>query len=138
MSYMRKEFMIENTAERVWEAVRDFAAVHQALAPGFVTDTHVEGDRRIVTFAGGAVAHERLVSLDEDARRVAYTVVGGSLTPEHHHASMQVFAVEPSRCLFVWIVDVLPQEIAGPLAGMVEAGARVIKETLDIGAAPAA
>ncbi|MFE5326687.1 hypothetical protein ACFRCG_09900 [Embleya sp. NPDC056575] len=29
---------------------------------------------------------------DDTARRVAYAVIGGSMAPKHHHASMQVLA----------------------------------------------
>ncbi|MGW7007892.1 SRPBCC family protein [Streptomyces sp. NPDC054933] len=134
MPHIRKEFLIDNAAENVWAAVRDVGAVHRRLAPGFVTDTRLEVDTRVVTFANGVVVHELLVDIDDDARRVAYAVVDGTLTPKHHHASMQVFADGEERTRFVWITDVTPD--AGPIAEMVDQGARVMKQTLETRTAP--
>ncbi|MEU9947844.1 SRPBCC family protein [Streptomyces sp. NPDC047939] len=136
MAHIRKEFLIDNAPENVWEALRDVGAVHARLAPGFVTDTRMEEDIRIVTFANGVVAHELLVDIDEEARRVAYAVVGGSLAPKHHHASMQVSADADGRSRFVWTIDVAPDELAGPIGEMAEQGALVMQRTLN--GAPAA
>ncbi|MGP4012529.1 SRPBCC family protein [Streptomyces sp. 4N124] len=131
MAHIHKEFLIDNTPEKVWEALREVGAVHQRLVPGVVTDTHLEADTRVVTFANGVVVHELLVDIDDEARRVAYAVVGGSLAPKHHHASMQVFADGTEHSRFVWITDVTPDDLAGPIAEMVDQGARVIKQTLE-------
>jgi hypothetical protein len=56
----------------VWEAVRDVGAVHTRLAPGFVVDTRLEADTRVVTFANGLVARELIVDIDDDARRLVF------------------------------------------------------------------
>ena len=71
MASIRKEILIKARSEDVWEAIRDFGALHQRLVPGFVTDCRVEGEARIVTFANGMVARELLVDLDDQARRLA-------------------------------------------------------------------
>ncbi|MBW5248714.1 SRPBCC family protein [Streptomyces sp. P01-B04] len=136
MAHIRKEFLIDNAPENVWEALRDVGAVHARLAPGFVTDTRMEEDIRIVTFVNGVVAHELLVDIDEEARRVAYAVVGGSLAPKHHHASMQVSADADGRSRFVWTIDVAPDELAGPIGEMAEQGALVMQRTLNAAPAP--
>ena len=47
-----------------------------------------EGDVRVITFGNGMVVREKLVGIDDAARRVAYTVVGGGAA--HHNASAQV------------------------------------------------
>jgi hypothetical protein len=90
MAHIHKEFLVDSAPDNVWAAVRDVGEVHRRLAPGFVTDTRLEADIRVVTFANGVVVHELLVDIDDEARRVAYAVVGGALAPKHHHASMQV------------------------------------------------
>ncbi|MFI6864410.1 SRPBCC family protein [Streptomyces sp. NPDC050421] len=131
MAHIRKEFLIDNAPESVWEALRDVGAVHERLAPGFVTDTRMEADVRIVTFANGAVVHELVVDIDDEARRVAYAVVGGSMAPKHHHASMQVLAETGGRSRFVWTTDVTPDELAGPIGEMVEQGSLVMQEALN-------
>ena len=74
----------------MWDAVRDFGALHRRLVPGFVTAVELEGTTRTVTFANGTQAREVLVDSDDQARRLVYAVVGGRLTA--HSASVQVFA----------------------------------------------
>jgi hypothetical protein len=72
---IRKDALIDARPEGVWTAVRDFGAVDERLAPGFVVDTRLDGDARIVTFFNGAVARELLVDIDDEARRLVYSVV---------------------------------------------------------------
>ena len=67
MASIHKDIPIDAHPDDVWAAVRDFGAVHQRLAPGFVTDARLEGDARIVTFHNGNVAREILVDCDDDA-----------------------------------------------------------------------
>ena len=82
-----------------------------------------------MTFANGMVARELIVDVDDNERRVAYAVVGGQ--PKHHHASMQVFADGEERSRLVWITDLLPNELAPTIGGMVEQGTAVMKRTLE-------
>lgn len=134
MASIHKELLIQVSPEDVWAAIRAFGAVHERLAPGFVVATHLEGDTRTVTFANGAVVRERLVALDDQARRLAYTVVDGSAT--HHNASMQVFAAGSQDSRLVWITDLLPDEVAPIINELVEQGACTIKQTLEAQCAP--
>jgi carbon monoxide dehydrogenase subunit G len=129
MASIHKEMLIKARPEDVWAAIRDVGAVHQRLAPGFVIDTRLDGDARIVTFANGAVVRERLVDIDDQARRFAYAAVGGRTT--HHNASMQVFAEGSERSRLVWITDLLPNEVAATITELVEQGARTMKQTLE-------
>jgi hypothetical protein len=55
--------------------------------------------------------------------------VGTQLT--HHNASAQVFADGEGGTRFVWIADLLPNEMAGPISAMIEQGIGVIKQTLE-------
>lgn len=133
MTSIRKAIVINAPADVVWAAVRDVGAVNERLAPGFVVDAHLEGDARVVTFANGLIARERIVDIDDEQQRLAYASVGGTLT--HHNASLQVFADEGDRSRLVWITDLLPDELAGPVREMVEQGAEVMKQTLESQAA---
>src|SRR5688572_12369022 len=130
MASIRKEILIENRPETVWAAVRDVGAVHERLAPGFVVDTRLEEDVRIVTFANGLVARELIVDLDDTARRLVWAVVG-SPRLTHHNASLQVFADGDGRSRVVWIADLRPDEAAPTIAAMIEQGLAVMKKTLD-------
>jgi hypothetical protein len=129
MATIYKEFVVQAGVDQVWDALRDFGAVHQRLAPGFVTDCRLEEEgARVVTFANGAVARELLVGVDESARRLCYTVAGSQAA--HHNASAQVFAEGPERTRFVWITDVLPHEHAKYIDAMMAQGAEVMKSAL--------
>jgi hypothetical protein len=129
MASIHKEIVIDGRPEHVWAAVRDFGAVHQRLARGFVTDTRLDGEARVVTFANGYVARELLVDMDDTARRIAYAGVPGRLT--HYNASMQIFSEGAERTRLVWIADLLPNEMASVIRGMIEEGSKAIKATLE-------
>ncbi len=129
MASIRKEILLNNRAEDVWAAVRDFGAVHQRLAPGFVVNAQLDGDARVVTFGNGLVARERLIDLNDETRRLVYAVVGERFT--HDNASVQVFADGEERSRLVWIRDMLPNELAGPIDAMMEQATGVMKQTLE-------
>jgi carbon monoxide dehydrogenase subunit G len=130
MASIHTEILIDSPAERVWDAVRDVGAVHTRLAPGFVADTRLEGDARVVTFGNGLVARELIVDVDDPARRVVWAVVG-SARLTHHNASLQVFDSGGGRSRVVWIADLLPNEVAGDIRGLIEQGMAVMKKTLE-------
>lgn len=129
MASIRKEFSIVARPADVWDAVRDFGALHERLVPGFVVDARMEGDARIVTFANGMVAREVLVDLDDENRRLVYAVVGGR--PTHYNASVQVFADGEEGSRLVWVIDLLPNDLAASVGAMAEQGAKVMKRTLE-------
>ena len=129
MASIHKEIVIEARPEDVWDAIRDVGAIHRRLAPGFVVDTKLEGDARIVTFANGLVVRELIVDMGDAARRLVWSVVGGPMT--HHNASLQVFAEGDGRSRVVWIADLLPDDLAATIADMIEQGMGVMRQTLE-------
>ena len=128
MASIHREVLIHAGAAEVWDAIRDVGAPHKRLAPGFLVDTLLEGDARVVTFANGLVARELIVDIDDQARRLVWAVVGGRLT--HHNASLQVFPDGEERCRVVWIADLLPHELASTIGGLIEQGLGVMQQTL--------
>src|SRR5215831_17668093 len=120
MASIRREMVLNVEREKVWDALRDVGALHTRLARGFVTDCRLDGDARMVTFANGLTVRELLVDVSEAEQRVSWSAVGGRLS--HHNASAQVFADGPTRSRFVWIADLLPNEIAPAIAGMIDQG----------------
>jgi uncharacterized protein YndB with AHSA1/START domain len=129
MASIRKEIQIDASPEDVWAAVRDWDALHERLVPGFVVDTRLDGEDRIVTFANGTVLREQLVDLDDEARRLVWSVVDGPYT--HHNASAQVFSDEDKGARFVWTADLLPDELAAPTEEAMQQGTNVVKTTLE-------
>ena len=128
MASIHKEIAIDAHPDDVWAAVRDFGAVHQRLAPGFVIDARLEGDARIVTFHNGTVARELLVDCDDARRRLVYAVISERV--QHYSASVQVAANGEARTRMIWIVDVLPNEIAPYIAGQMDQAVLAMQKAL--------
>ena len=129
MASIRKIIDVEAPIEKVWAALADFQNVHTRVAPGFVTDSRPEGDIRIVTFANGSVARERLVTMDEALHRVVYAIVEGR--PTHHSASVDLVAEGPKRTRFVWTTDVLPDALAPYIDGQMSEAVKLMKPALE-------
>jgi len=129
MATIRIETPVAAPAGQVWDAIRDYGALHTRLVPGFVVDTRLEGDSRLVTFGNGMVARERIIGLDDAARRFAYAVVSDRLI--HHSASNQVLPDGEGGCRFVWIADLLPDAAAEGVEAMMRQGAAVLKATAE-------
>jgi len=128
MASIHKEIHLNARPEDVWDAVRDVGNIHQRLCPGFLTDCRMDGpDARIVSFGNGMVVKELIIDIDDEKRRVAWSAVGGRLS--HHNASMQIFA-DGDGTKAVWIADLLPNELAGAISGMIEQGLVAMQKTL--------
>jgi len=129
MASIHKEILIEAPSNEVWDAVRDFDAVHTRLAPGFVTDARKDDDARIVTFANGTIAREVLVDCDDARRRLVYAIKNERIT--QHSASVQIFDEGEERCKFVWTVDVLPNSIAPYIDAQMDLAVTAMRTKLD-------
>lgn len=129
MAHIRKEISIDASPQEVWDAVRDWGALHERLVPGFVVNTELDGQDRIVTFSSGIVLREVLVDLDDESRRLAWTIVDGPYI--HHNASAQVFPEGEDGSLFVWSADILPDELAARTGELMQQGTNVVKRTLE-------
>ena len=128
MATIHREIDVDADPVTAWDAVRDFGNVHRRLVPGVLTDARLDGDSRVVTFASGMVVRERIVTVDDAARRLVYASVGGRAT--HHNASLQVLDDGAGRTRLVWITDLLPDDLAPAIAALVEQGAEAMRRTL--------
>jgi hypothetical protein len=129
MASIRKEIHTRANADEVWAALRDVGALHTRLVPGFVVDTVLDGDARIVTFGNGMVVREPILEINDATRRVAWAAVGGPVT--HYNSSAQVFGNPDGSSTVVWLSDLLPNEAAPATEAMMTQGAAVMKATLD-------
>jgi len=129
MATNRRELFLGIPADKAWAAVRDFAQVHTKVAPGFLTALEIDKGDRVVTFFNGLVARERLVTLDDANKRLVYAVVEGR--PAHYNAAVQVVANGPACCRVTWTIDLLPDELAPAIAGMMDHAAPFMKKTLE-------
>ncbi len=128
MASIRLEMNLRADPAQVWDTVRDVGAIHTRLAPDFVTDVKMDGDARVVTFANGLVARELIVDLDDTARRLVWSAVGGRLS--HHNGSIQVFAAGDG-CHLVWIADILPDDMRPLIAAMMRQGMDAMRRKLE-------
>jgi hypothetical protein len=126
MASIHKDIPLNAPAHDVWDAVRDFGALHTRLVPGFVRDTKLDGDARIVSFANGTVARELLVDCDDARRRLVYAVISERV--KQHSASVQIVADGEARCRLLWTVDVLPHEIAPYMNGQMDLAAGAMQQ----------
>jgi len=67
--------------------------------------------------------------VNEAERRLVWAVVDGPF--RHYNASAQVFDEGNDRCRFVWIADLLPNELANTVATMMEQGLSVVRQTME-------
>lgn len=131
MASIHTEFEIGIDADRAWQVIGDWANGPVDMAGGYVSSSHADGELRVVTFAKGTVARERLVARDESARRIVYSLIGDTVRPEHDNAVMQILPDGPGHCRFIWSRDVLPDELAEPLRAAMEEAGPVVKRTLE-------
>ncbi len=128
MATLRRQIALNAPAATVWAALRDFGAVHTRVAPGFLTKLDMDEGDRIVTFFNGLVARERLVTADDEQCRLVYAVVEGRAS--HYNAAVQVFP-EGEGSRLVWTIDLLPNDLAPAIGGMMDHAAGFMKTALE-------
>ena len=136
MGSIHHEIVVDIDADAAWAALRQVGLAHKLFA-GVLVDTRLNEDVRSVTFADGLVVRERIVDVDDQRRRLAYSAFDG--TPmTHHNASMQLFPEGKGTCRFVWIADFLPHSFGETMLPLVRQGAQALKANLESGAFAAA
>lgn len=131
MASVLKRVRIDVAPEVAWDALRDWGAVHLRLAPGFATDSRLDGEDRIVTFGSGTVLRERLIDCNDKERRLAWAIVDGPYT--HHNGVAEIRARADGTTDFIWTADVLPHNLAEPTAQSMTQGLEIIRNTLERG-----
>jgi Polyketide cyclase / dehydrase and lipid transport len=123
MTSIAVEITTDASPEMVWDAIRDIGALHTRLVPGFVLNTELVPEGRRVTFANGLVVVEPIISLNDELRRLAWTVQGTPSGPTHYNAALQVYTREIGGSRVVWMADILPDRAATPIGVMMKHGA---------------
>jgi activator of HSP90 ATPase len=126
---IRQEITIDASLQEAWDALRDWGALHKRLAPGFAVDAQLDGSDRIVTFFNGSVLRERLLGVDDEEHRIAWTILDWPY--KHHNGAAQIIPDGEDRVRLVWISDLLPDDLASRTAALMERGLDVIKQTLE-------
>ena len=128
MATLHNEVLIHVSPTEAWAAAEDVGALHTRLVPGFVVDTRLEGEVRVVTFGNGMVVREPIISVDSTRRRLAWCSEGAGAT--HYNAVLQMFP-EGSGTRVTWTTDLLPHALADRIQALQEQALAVMKRTLE-------
>ena len=126
MASITKRIVIAADPEVVWAALRDVGNSHIPFAP-WVTAVELDGDFRNVSLSNGIVVRERIVAVDDEHRRLAYSAVDGPFT--FHHSSMQVTG-DGNEATFTWITDLVPDDYAPIMEALMTEAAALLEANL--------
>jgi len=125
MATIIREFVVNASVDQVWTGVADVGAVNRLI--DFVGEVTLDGERRICRLGDAGTLEELIVTIDDERRRLAYSIKESPFGFTHHHASMQVDEHPAGGSRFVWITDVAPDSLAGAAVAPVDAAVESIK-----------
>lgn len=128
MASLYREFDVDAPAETVWAAIADVQAVNKLIT--FLGEVTLEDDRRTCSLGDMGALDELIVSVDEENRRLVYSIRESPMNLTHHSASMQAIANGNGGTTFVWITDLKPDSAAALVQEQLDAAVASIKETL--------
>ncbi len=105
---------IDATPDAVWAFIGDPTTVPQWY-PKYVS-CEVDGDRRVLTSAEGAVLQERLLERDDARRFYSYSVTSGAPVASHM-ASFEVTGREGGGATIRWATQAEPIDPSADLKG---------------------
>jgi uncharacterized protein YndB with AHSA1/START domain len=84
-----REFDVDAPVEKVWAAISDRGAPNKLIT--FLGEVTLVGDRRTCELGDMGKLEELIVTVDEENRRVVYSIRESPYNMIHHSASMQTF-----------------------------------------------
>lgn len=82
-----------------------------------------------MTFHNGNVVREDFVDCDDARRRLVYAIIDREGI-KHYNGSVQIFGDGDRDSRIVWIVDVLPNEIAPYISSQMDLAATAMQDPL--------
>lgn len=130
MPTVHHEIEIAVSPEQVWDSVREVGALHVRLVPGFVVNTemlaHADAPKRRVTFANGVVLDEVIISIDDQRRRLVWSIT----SVQHHNGALQIIDSNGASRV-TWTADVLPADLAEQFSPLMAQGLQTMKAHLE-------
>jgi carbon monoxide dehydrogenase subunit G len=124
----KAEATIARAPEDVWKIIRDFGGLAEYM-PGIDSCT-VDGDVRTVGTMG-IVVKEQLRELDDDARRLSYSVVESPMANMVSHLATISVEAEGTGTHFTWEVEVEPDDLGPLFLGVYEQSVAAFKTKLE-------
>jgi mxaD protein len=118
------EISIERSPDDIWKVIRDFGGLTD-WAPGIDSCT-VDGDVRTLSMMGMEIK-EQLRELDDDARRIAYSVIASPMENLESHLATITISPEGSGSHVTYDVEVLPDELLPIFQGAYEGSVKAMK-----------
>jgi carbon monoxide dehydrogenase subunit G len=124
----KAEISIDCSPDDAWKLLREFGALAEWM-PGVERCT-LDGDVRTIGMMGIEIK-EQLREFDDDARRIAYSVIESPMGNLESH--LATIAVEPDgdRTRVTWTVAVVPDELLGLFLPVYEGSVAAIKQRLE-------
>ncbi|MET0729364.1 MAG: SRPBCC family protein [Acidimicrobiales bacterium] len=127
MAAGKSEVSIARSPADVWAVVGRFDGVEEWM-PG-IDACEMEGDVRKFQ-SMGVEARERLLSRDDDARTLSYSLIEGPVPVEHHVATITV-TPDGERARLEWAYEVRPDELEAIFGPVYESSAQAVKTHLE-------
>lgn len=118
MASIHLETTLAVSPAKLWASVRDVEHLSNLL--NIVAESSLDGDKRSCTMADGSILAETILAVDDENRRVAYTITASPFPIEVHASSMQVFDAGNGKSTFRWITDIKPDALADGLGPMLK------------------
>lgn len=118
---------IARSADEVWALVGRFDGLDQWM-PG-IDACEMDGDvRKLQTM--GMELHEKLNVVDDEARRISYSIVQSPMPLEHHEATLTV-TPEGDHAQLEWAYEVRPDDMGAAFGPVYEGAAQAVKAQLE-------
>ena len=108
MASGKSEVSIERSPDDIWKVIRDFGGLADYM-PG-VDSCTVDGDVRTLQMMGIEIK-EQLRGIDDDTRRLSYSVVASPMGNLVSHEATIAVDPEGSGSHVTWSVDVEPADL---------------------------
>ena len=108
MASGKSEVSIEKNPDDIWKLIREFGALADYM-PGVESCT-LDGDVRTLQMMGIEIK-EQLRGIDDDTRRLTYSVVESPMTNMVSHEATIAIDAEGSGAHVTWSVDVEPADL---------------------------
>jgi carbon monoxide dehydrogenase subunit G len=128
MAAGKAEVSIDRSPDEVWKLLRQFGGLADWM-PG-IESCSVDGDVRTLQTMGIEIK-EQLRSLDDDTRRISYSVVASPMGNLESHLATISADPEGSGTHVTWAVEVVPDELLGLFLPVYEGSVVELKKQLE-------